>query len=82
LVLSATTRDTELADTAARFSIFEPVGISVAKLDEATTFGSLYNIYARSKLPFLFFATGQRVPEDLELASPERVAALVLDLEL
>jgi len=81
LVLSATTRDTELADTVARFSIFPPEGISVAKLDEATTYGCLYNIASRSKLPFVFFATGQRVPEDIEAATSERVAALVLDLE-
>jgi flagellar biosynthesis protein FlhF len=82
LVLSATTRDTELADTVTRFSVFQPEGISVAKLDEATTYGSLYNISCRSKLPFGFFATGQRVPEDIEAATSERVAALVLDLEV
>lgn len=81
LVVSATTRDTELADTASRFSVFKPEGVTVAKLDEATTYGTLYNLAVRSRLPFLFFATGQRVPEDIEAATPERVAALVLDLE-
>jgi flagellar biosynthesis protein FlhF len=61
--------------------VFKPEGVTVAKLDEATTYGTLYNLAVRSRLPFLFFATGQRVPEDIEAATPERVAALVLDLE-
>ena len=82
LVVSATTRDAGLADTASRFSIFKPEGMSVSKLDEATTYGGLYNLAMRSRLPYIFFATGQRVPEDIEAATPERVAALVLDLEV
>jgi flagellar biosynthesis protein FlhF len=81
LVVSATTRDTELADTTARFAIFSPEGITVSKLDEAATYGGLVNLGLRSRLPYIFFATGQRVPEDIEPATAERVAALVLDLE-
>jgi len=34
----------------------------------------------RLKLPLVYFTTGQRVPEDIEEASPERVAALLMDL--
>jgi flagellar biosynthesis protein FlhF len=82
LVVSATTRDAELADTASRFSIFKPEGVSVSKLDEATTYGGLYNLAMRARLPYIFFATGQRVPEDIEAATAERVAALVLDLDI
>jgi|GEM_PF-406054 len=81
LVVSATTRDTELADTTARFAVFSPEGITVSKLDEAATFGGIVNLGLRSRLPYIFFATGQRVPEDIEPATAERVAALVLDLE-
>jgi flagellar biosynthesis protein FlhF len=80
LVLSSTTRDAELNDSAARFSLFHPRGIIFSKLDEATTFGCIYNISHRAKLPLLYFTTGQRVPEDLEEATPERLAALILDL--
>jgi flagellar biosynthesis GTPase FlhF len=32
------------------------------------------------KLPLLYFTTGQRVPEDIEEASRERVAALLMEL--
>lgn len=80
LVLSVTTRDTELYDTTTRFSIFRPLGLIMSKLDEATIHGSIYNVSQKAKLPLIYFTTGQRVPEDLEEASRERVAALILDL--
>ena len=80
LVLSATTRDAELYDMAQRFSVFLPQGVIISKLDEATTFGSIYNVSQKTKLPLLYFTTGQRVPEDIEEASKERIAALILDL--
>lgn len=80
LVLSVTTRDNELYDQANRFAAFRPQGIVVSKLDEATIYGAIYNVSQKSKLPLLCFTTGQRVPEDIEEASRERVAALIMDL--
>ncbi len=80
LVLSATTRDNELYDMANRFAVFRPQGLIVSKLDEASIYGSIYNVAQKVKLPLLYFTTGQRVPEDIEEASKERVAALVLDI--
>ena len=80
LVLSVTTRDAELYDMANRFSIFRPDGIIVSKLDEATIYGSIYNVCQKVKLPLLYFTTGQRVPEDIEEATRERVAALILEI--
>jgi len=80
LVVSATTRDTELLETAQRFSHFRPEGLVFSKLDEASVYGSIVNLAGRTKLPLCFFTTGQRVPEDLEEATPERLASLVLDL--
>jgi flagellar biosynthesis protein FlhF len=80
VVLAATTRDTELYDMSNRFSVFKPRALVVSKLDEATLFGSVYNLVRKSELPLAYFTTGQRVPEDIEEASRERVAALVMDL--
>jgi flagellar biosynthesis protein FlhF len=80
LVLSATTRDNELYDMASRFAVFRPQGLIVSKLDEATIYGSVYNVSQRVKLPLMYFTTGQRVPEDIEEATRERVAALIMDL--
>lgn len=80
LVVSATTRDSELRDVMTRFSIFEPHGVIVSKLDEAMLYGCIYNISQKSKLPLVCFTTGQNVPEDIEEATAERVVALILDL--
>jgi flagellar biosynthesis GTPase FlhF len=80
VVLSATTRDSELYDMASRFALFRPQGIIVSKLDEATIYGSIFNVSQKAKLPLLYFTTGQRVPEDIEEATPERVAALILEI--
>ncbi len=80
LVLAATTRDAELYDQAHRFSMFTPSGVIFSKLDEATTFGTIYNVAKKSSLPLSYFTTGQRVPEDLEVATRERLAALIMDL--
>ena len=80
LVLSSTTRDTELYDQANRFAMFLPQAIVASKLDEANIYGSIYNVSQRAKLPLAYFTTGQRVPEDIEEASRERLAALVMHL--
>ncbi|MBI4925179.1 MAG: hypothetical protein HY843_04570, partial [Bdellovibrio sp.] len=80
LVFSGTTRDLELIDTAKKFSIFNPFGVIFTKLDEATTFGYLLNIYNKTRLPYVYFGVGQRIPDDLEYATKERIVSLVMDL--
>jgi flagellar biosynthesis protein FlhF len=80
LCVASPTRDLELYDIANRFSVFKPTGLAVTKLDESSLFGAIFNVANRAKLPLSFFTTGQRVPEDLEDASRERVASLIMDL--
>lgn len=80
LIMSATTRDQDLYDITTRFKIFNPTGVVFSKLDETATFGSIYNISQRTGLPLTYFTVGQRVPEDIEPATKERVASLILDL--
>jgi flagellar biosynthesis protein FlhF len=48
------------------------------KLDETSCFGPILNEAARTGRPLSFFSAGQRIPEDMETASRERVAELVL----
>lgn len=80
LIMSATTRDQELYDIITRFKIFNPTGLIFSKLDESATFGCIYNVTAKTGLPLTYFTVGQRVPEDIEPASRERVVDLVLDI--
>lgn len=82
LIMSATTRDQELYDIVNRFKIFNPTGLIFSKLDESATFGCIYNVSLKTKLPLTYFTVGQRVPEDIEPASRERLADLILDLQL
>jgi flagellar biosynthesis protein FlhF len=47
-------------------------------LDETTSFGPILAEGVRTGKPISFFATGQRIPEDLEAASRSRLSELVL----
>ncbi len=80
LCVSSTTRDGDLLNAVKRFQIFEPDYLVFTKLDETQMYGNIFNLAARSHLPLSYFTMGQRVPEDMEVATKERVADLILDL--
>lgn len=80
LLVSATTKDSDMNEVVSRFKIFSPIGLVFSKLDETSVYGCIYNVQKRTELPLLYFTVGQRVPEDIEKASAERVVDLVLDL--
>jgi flagellar biosynthesis protein FlhF len=78
LVLSATTREHELLDALHRF---EKLGIThtiFTKIDECTNLGILLNVQIQNANPLSYFTNGQRVPEDLLEASPNRAAKLIM----
>ena len=78
LLVSATTNADALDGIVKRFSAQDPIGIIATKLDEAKQFGSLFSLALRNRFPFLFFTTGQSVPEDIRLASKEETARWTL----
>jgi len=78
LCLSATTRDKELTQAVTRFGVLPISRLLFTKLDESMSFGCIVNTHLRNKLPLSYFTTGQRVPEDIETATPQRVANLVV----
>jgi flagellar biosynthesis protein FlhF len=78
LVLSATTKNPDLVDIIDRFRELEPQRILITKLDESTKFGNILNMVARSNLPISYITTGQMVPEDIEVATSERLVDLIL----
>jgi flagellar biosynthesis protein FlhF len=59
-----------------RYRPLGPVRLLFTKLDEADDLACLVHGPARLGLPVSFLATGQRVPEDLEDATHERLAEL------
>ncbi|MDH4246939.1 MAG: flagellar biosynthesis protein FlhF [Deltaproteobacteria bacterium] len=80
LCLSATTKDADLTDVTRRFSDLPLSSITFTKLDESNTYGSLFNHAIRFKLPIGYLTTGQKVPEDIEIATKERLVDLMLNL--
>jgi flagellar biosynthesis protein FlhF len=77
LVLSVTAQEKLFNATYHQFS---PIGVDrvlFTKLDEGLSFGSLFNFSVRNRLSISYFTSGQRVPEDLEVARPERVISLI-----
>jgi flagellar biosynthesis protein FlhF len=78
LCLSATTKDKELDDIVGRFSALSVTRVLFTKLDESETLGCIVNTHVRHKLPLSYFTNGQMVPEDIVVASPRRLANLIL----
>jgi flagellar biosynthesis protein FlhF len=79
LVLSATTKDSDLAQIAERFSRIPIRSYIFTKIDETEDFSPLFNQVLRLKRPLSYLTNGQRVPEDIEPATKGRVANLVLN---
>jgi len=80
LCVGAMTRDRDISDIVKRFKLFEPNYLVMTKLDETSCFGGILNVSVKSHLPLSYFTMGQRVPEDMEVATKERVADLLLNI--
>jgi len=50
----------------------------ITKIDESRRFGSLYDVIVRAARPVAYLTGGQNVPQDIEEASPLRMAKLML----
>ena len=78
LTMSITHREDNLSDTGDQFGILPMDRIIFTKLDESCTYGSMINRLLRIKKPLSFLTTGQKVPEDIEVATRERISSLIL----
>lgn len=79
VVLPATGKETDLQNAMAAFGPFRPRGLVVTKLDETTTFGSIFNLAWRSKLPLVFFSKGTQVMQDLATAKAETLVTALFE---
>ena len=78
LCLSATTKDRELEEILSRFRIFPISKVVFTKIDECESFGNMVNLLMKDNLQIAYFTTGQRVPEDIEVATPAKLAEMIL----
>ena len=78
LCVSATTKNSDLLPIVGKFGLVPVNRFLVTKLDETRSHGLLLNLAASFQVPISYLTTGQNVPNDIEVASPERMAELVL----
>lgn len=73
MVLASTMKQRDMDENIKAFRFLSLESLLFTKLDESWSFGEIFNCNVRSKLPLSYFTTGQKVPDDLETASKERV---------
>lgn len=68
VVVSATTDSQGLDQIIGSYRSIDPVGCLITKLDEATSLGAALSAAIEHSLPIAYTSSGQRIPEDLEVA--------------
>lgn len=76
LVLSATTKKEDIKKIIETYTDLDITGLVLSKLDETRAYATLCQQVATAGIPVSFLATGQRVPEDFTVASPEHLENL------
>ena len=78
LVMSATTKTGDGLELLDNFSLCKPDRVIFTKVDETKTHGIILNILHRRKAALSYLTNGQSVPDDIEPASIEKLAELLL----
>ena len=79
LCLAAGTNPRTLAEITRAFAPLDYRELVITKMDECVGHGSILNAHLRTSRPLTYFTTGQRVPEDIEPATAERLVRLILE---
>jgi flagellar biosynthesis protein FlhF len=77
LVLSATAKDNDLRQTIFHFGPMDVGSIIFTKVDETLSHGCIINQLLRFPYALSYLGIGQRVPEDIELATHKRLLSLL-----
>ncbi|BCD61855.1 flagellar biosynthesis protein FlhF [Nitratiruptor sp. YY08-26] len=79
LVISCNYKNSEAMEIVNRYRTFFPISeIFFTKIDETYKPGILLNLPIKSNIPVSFISTGQKVPEDIRVLNPERIANYIL----
>ncbi len=78
LVISATTKDGDVADIMDKFSSCKPNRVIFTKVDETRSLGIIPNLLCGKDISLSYLAYGQSVPDDIFPASAEKLADLLL----
>ena len=77
LSLLASTKQKDLDETVRQFSVLPVHRLLFTKLDETGSCANIFNTANRTGKPISYFTAGQRVPDDIEVATPKKVLELV-----
>ena len=78
LLLSAVTKEKDFNRILDKFSVMPIDSLIFTKLDESSEYGDLLNQLIRTKIPVSYFTNGPQVPEDIEVATLEKLVDLIL----
>lgn len=82
MVISATTKNSDIKSILKGYAELKYDNIIITKLDETSVYGSLYNIAKISNRPVNFITTGQNVPDDIKVPTKEEIASFILGEEI
>lgn len=82
MVISATTKNSDIKSILKGYAELEYGNVIITKLDETTMYGSLYNIAKISNRPINYITTGQNVPDDIKAPTKEEIASFILGEEI
>ncbi len=78
LTIAAGTQFQDMQQIAAAFGTMKIDNLIFTKTDETVSFGAAYSLACVTRTPLSYLTTGQRVPDDIEVASAERVIDLLV----
>jgi len=81
LLMSANTDDECMIEAYRSYRNLPIEYIAFTKIDEAVRYGALYNLLVTYQKPVAYITTGQRVPGDIEYATVNRLASLIVNKE-
>ena len=81
LVMSATTQSSDQVQIYKRFEALT-THLIFTKLDETSSAGSIINLLGQTTLPTAYLTNGQNVPDDIDAATPKRLASYALGEEM
>ncbi|UCD80971.1 MAG: flagellar biosynthesis protein FlhF [Desulfobacterales bacterium] len=77
LVVSATTKENDLIAISEAFKGIGVQRLLFTKIDESSSFGNIINVLIRTGLPLSFLCCGQKVPDDIEAGSVQKLVDLL-----
>ena len=78
VVISAATKNKDMVDILNNYKELQYKKIIITKLDETKSYGVILNALKIAGCNLSYFTMGQNVPDDIEIASVDKIAEMIL----